>query len=96
MNIRFCIERLVLDGLPVEGEHAGQVQAGVERELRRLLGERGLAEEFRRSAAVSRLRVGSLRLEPGERPTHIGEGIAHAVHAGIATQDPVPQRKGTR
>ena len=37
MNINLHIERLILDGLPIEPRQRAQVQAAVEAELARLL-----------------------------------------------------------
>ena len=42
MNIRLHIERLILDGLPVNSVQSPQVKAAVEAELTRLLTADGL------------------------------------------------------
>jgi hypothetical protein len=83
MKINLHIERLVLDGLPIDHHDAPLVQTAVETELTRLLG----AEELR-----SRLNVSSVATPrvtaPGiqvlnENPVQAGEQIAQAVHGGL-------------
>ena len=53
MNINVHIERLILDGLPVKGSDGSIIQAAVETELSRLLGEQGLAGMTTGAASAS-------------------------------------------
>jgi hypothetical protein len=89
MNINVHIERLILDGLPVKGSDGAVVQAAVERELARLLGERGLTAVS--AGAVPRLAVGPIELTRAGEPAHLGHQIARAIHGGIGSP-PAPKR----
>ena len=51
-NIHLNIDRLILDGLPIDRAQAPAVQAAVEAELSRLLTERGVSAEFQTGGAV--------------------------------------------
>jgi hypothetical protein len=83
MKIRFHIERLILDGLPVSWSQRHLVQRAVQRELTQLLAGGGLSEELRAGGAVPALRAGSIRLEKGSQPGSVGQKIAGAVYGGI-------------
>jgi hypothetical protein len=83
MNIDVRIERLILEGLPVERGQGPVVQAAVEAELARLLGERGLAESLQGMGAIPGLRADAIQLTPAGSPAEIGTQIAQAVYGGI-------------
>jgi hypothetical protein len=83
MKINVHIERLVLDGLPVEKRQGPLVQAAVAAELGRLLGGSGIADGLRSGRAVARVGASDVRLAKGSRPRQIGREIAQAVHGGI-------------
>lgn len=72
-NVRLRIEDLVLEGFsPAEGARIG---AAVERELERLIAERGLPEGMS-GAAIPRIDGGSFRVSAGSRPESAGREIA--------------------
>ena len=83
MNIHLHIERLILDGvnLPLGQQHL--LQAGVEMELTRLLGEGGLAAHLMAGGAQARIVSPSIRLDSGLASADLGQQIAGAVYAGI-------------
>ena len=83
MNIQLHIERLVLDGLPLERGQGPALQAAVEAELARLLTENGLAESLAQGGAMRSLRGGDIQLAAGGSPTEMGTRIAGAVYGGI-------------
>ena len=77
-SIDLTIEHLVLHGFaPADRARIG---AAVERELARLVGERGLPAAWRDGA--ERLQGGSFAPTPGERPEVAGARIAAAVYGG--------------
>jgi hypothetical protein len=80
MKINLHIERLVLDGLPIDHHDAPLVQAAVETELTRLL----VAEEpkFSSGGATPRVIAPEVNVMNGG-PTRVGEEIAWAIHRGI-------------
>ncbi len=82
-HIQLHIERLVLDGLPIESGQAPHIQAAVEAELTRLLIENGLASHLQTGGAMPRLNVNAIRLTPGGSPAHIGQQIAQSVYGGM-------------
>jgi hypothetical protein len=83
MNINLHIERLVLDGLPIEGSQAAHVQAAVETELTRLLTENGLTWDFQLGIASPVIHASSLQLALGSKPAQLGRQIAHSVYSGL-------------
>ena len=83
MKINLHIERLVLDGLPVDSTKGGRVRAAVEKELARLLAAGGLSQHLGAGAAVPRLRGGNIKVTKGVQAGGLGRSIARAVHEGI-------------
>ena len=83
MKINLNIERLVLDGLPIEHHEANLVQTAVETELARLFVAEGQASRLNfASGAVPRVAADSIQLT-SHHPKHVGEQIARAVYGGI-------------
>ena len=83
MNINLHIERLILDGLELGPAQGALIQAAVEAELGRLLGEHGLSAQLANGAVLPSVRAGGLQLAQGAAPAQIGEQIAQAVYGGI-------------
>jgi hypothetical protein len=83
MNVRLHIERLVLDGLDLRVGDRAKLQAAVEAELARLLGEGGLAPGLLAGGAVPALRGGPLPMPGKGGAAGLGEGIAQSVFSGI-------------
>ena len=82
-NIHLHIERLILDGLPVDRLQAPHVQMAIESELARLLAEHGLDTNQNETVALPSLRADPIQLTPSYSPTQIGRQIAKAVYSGI-------------
>ena len=78
MNINLHIEKLVLEGLPVGAQDGPLVQAAVQQELARLLGQSGLALR----GSVPALRGETIRMAGGGAE-QLGAQIAQAVHGGM-------------
>ncbi|HUH61504.1 MAG TPA: hypothetical protein VLZ50_00850 [Terracidiphilus sp.] len=81
MRIHLHIDRLRLDGVPVEQPHA--LRAALEAELKRKLAEGGLAAEFRAGTAVPRASGGAIGIERKSGAAQLGRQIAGAVYHGI-------------
>lgn len=82
MKINLHIERLVLEGLPLERAHGPQVQDAVQRELRWLLGANGVAPELR--GAMPYARGTELSYSQESTPRQLGTQIAQSVHGGLS------------
>ena len=80
--IKVHIERLVLEGLPLERRHGPQVQAAVEAELSRLMSDGGLGPELAGGGAVPSVRADGVK-SIGGSPAQIGRQIAKAVYGGM-------------
>ena len=94
MNINVHVDRLILDGLPLKGSDGSVVQAAVERELARLLGEQGLTGVS--TGAVPRIAVGPIELAREGGPAHLGRQIGRAIHSGFGSTPAAPRsRKST-
>jgi len=84
MNIHLHIERLVLDGLPVERGQGAHVQAAIEAELSRLFADRGVPSGLASGGAIPALDGGSFDVAPDARPDRIGVQVAQAVYGGLS------------
>jgi hypothetical protein len=82
-TIRVHIERLVLDGLPVERGHAEALRQAVAAELGRQLAARGLGAGFMQGGMVPRVAAPGLSVSPGEAPAALGARIAGAAAEGL-------------
>lgn len=82
-NIHLHIERLILEGLPVERSQGSHVQAAVEAELARLLSMNGLGEQFQSSGAVPSVRAPGVQLTDNSSSIQIGQQIAQSVYGGL-------------
>ncbi|MEN3331909.1 MAG: hypothetical protein V7641_1274 [Blastocatellia bacterium] len=83
MNINLHIERLVLEGLPVEARQGDLLREAVVTELTRLLQANGLAANFQSGGSVPKLNAGSFQLHADKHPLQTGQQIAQAVYGGI-------------
>ena len=81
MSIHLHIDRLVLDGIDTGGMPQ-LLQAALESELARLLGEGSLA--VRQGRAVASLKLPEIGLQAGEPAASLGTRIAAAVAGGLA------------
>ena len=84
-NIHLHIERLILDGLPIERAQGPHVQAAVEAELSRLLTENGLTADLQAGGSMPSVNAAAIQLMPGHSPTQMGTQIAQSVYSGIGT-----------
>jgi hypothetical protein len=78
--INLNIDELVLHGFP-PGDHARIGQA-IERELSRLIAERGVPQSLMEQNGSASLNVGPLHFAQGATPQTIGSGIAKAIMGG--------------
>ncbi len=83
MNINVQIEQLVLDGITLTPAQRPLMQAALEAELGRLLGEGGLASGLARGAAVPSVAAPGIQLAANNDPGRLGRQIANAVYKGI-------------
>jgi hypothetical protein len=83
MNIRVHIDRVVLDGLPIERHQTAQVQAAIASELTRLLTESGVTPGLLRGGTVSYALGGTIQYTNSDQPAHLGRQIGQAVYGGI-------------
>jgi hypothetical protein len=83
VNIHLHIERLILDGLPLDAHQAGQVQQAVEAELTRLFATAGPAPGLQSGWAMPAMRAGGIELRGGEVPHQLGTRIAQSLHQGL-------------
>jgi hypothetical protein len=83
MRIELHIERLILDGLPIERMDGPMVQAAVESELARLLTAEGLHPALLSGGAMPSVRGGSIQLTSDSNPTSLGTEIAQAAYGGL-------------
>ena len=83
MKVNLHIERLVLDGLPVEQRQGPHLQATIERELIRLLADGNSLAGVSTGGAVASIDAGSIDTKAGTGAASLGKQIAAAVHGGL-------------
>ncbi len=83
MNINLHIERLILDGLPLEPNQGTLVQRAVEAELARLLAVDGLSPSLLDGGALPQVSVSTIQLTSSNDSTELGRQIAQSVYGGI-------------
>lgn len=83
MNINLHIERLILDGLPLEDGNAPLLKVAVEAELTRLLTAEGLPDGLMAGGALPRVSAGSIQPAGNVSAGSLGQQIARAVYEGI-------------
>lgn len=81
MNINIHIERLILDGLRVASHESDSVQAAVERELSRLLTDKGF--DRLSAQAVPHVFAPHIQLTQDGKPSSLGHQIAQAIHGTL-------------
>ena len=84
MKIHLQIERVVLDGVPVDQPRL--LRKALEQELASRLMEGGLSPDLRSGGAVPRVRGGAIELGQGSNPARLGSQIAGAVYRGIGAK----------
>jgi len=83
MNINLHIERLVLEGIPLDPGQRPLLQTAVEAELTRLLTSGGLSDALQSGGALYNVRATGIQLANNGSPARLGEQIAGAVYRGI-------------
>lgn len=83
MNVNLHIERLILDGLPIESRHGSTVQASIENELAKLLGQTDRLAANLRGGAVPSVRADAIQLASPSSPVQLGRQIAGSIYGSI-------------
>ena len=80
-NVELNIEELVLHGFsPGDRHHIGEA---VERELTRLLADRGVPQSLAQGGEVASVDGGAFEVAPGSRAQVVGAQVAQAVYGGF-------------
>jgi hypothetical protein len=85
MNVNIYIERLILDGVDVPYAQRPALQAALEAELARLIGEGGLTPGLAMGGSFPRV-PGGMTLDGGGDPSALGQQIAQSVYGGIGQE----------
>lgn len=83
MNINLHIDRLVLDGLPIDHRHGPLIKAAVEAELGRLLAADGLANSLANGGATPSVPASGIQVSHDSNPARLGQQIGRAIYGGI-------------
>ncbi|QDT90453.1 hypothetical protein [Gimesia algae] len=84
MKIHVTIERLILDGLPVNQDSAPLIKETVQAELSRLFTENSTSQNLTSGGAVSSLRTAPIHLDAHSSPDAVGKKIATAMHGDLS------------
>jgi hypothetical protein len=84
MNLNLHIERLIVEGLPLEWRERRTLQAAIERQLAHLLATHGIPRGLRTPGSAAALVAPAMRLgaETGAQPT--GALIGASIYAGLS------------
>jgi hypothetical protein len=85
MKINLHIERLILDGVPVDRPRL--VQRALKQELTHRLMEGHLSSELHCGGDVPHVNGGTIEVSKGLPATKLGTQIARAVHRGIGGRE---------
>lgn len=83
LKINLHIERMVLDGLPIETGERQLLQESVKSELTRMLMKNGLSSHLTDSKVLARISAKQMQLGSDDDTTRIGRKIAQSVYGGI-------------
>lgn len=83
-SLRLHIERLVLDGLPIQRSQGAVFQSALESELARLLTERGVPPALSQGGALARIDGGAFHLAPESKAQTTATQVAQAVYGGLS------------
>jgi hypothetical protein len=87
MNINVHIERIILDGVPVEpGEHR-RLKTIVATELTRQLVSNGLSSELLAGRCLPTVKAGMIQLRSDKNSAQLGQRIATALYDGIGMKE---------
>jgi hypothetical protein len=80
-TIELHIEELVLHGFPPKDRHL--IGEAVQRELTKLLSERGIPSSLSKGGEIARLDGGSFNVKQGSKADVVGRQVAQAVYGGM-------------
>jgi hypothetical protein len=93
MRLHLHIERLVLEGMPVNAAQGEEVRLAVETALAEKFMSAAAAARWTTGAALDRVAGASLPLTGRETPTGLADGIARSLHAScreVLSAQPTP------
>jgi hypothetical protein len=84
-NIELHVEELVLHGF--EGYNKYMIGEAIEREITRLLQERGLPASFSVETNLGRFNAGNFTVQPNAKAATVGNQIARSVYKGLGNEN---------
>ena len=95
MNVNLHIERLILDGLPINQRDAARVRDAIETELTQALMRDGLAKSLSNGGAFASVPQSTILIRHA-RADSIGQQIGRAVYGGVGASAEVAALKASR
>jgi hypothetical protein len=86
MNIKLHIERLIVEGLPLEWRERQALHGAVEQQLIHLLTARGIPEGLQSASNVAALVAPVLNGGGDTAPQSLGTQIGNSLYAGLASE----------
>ena len=83
MRVEIHIDRLVLDGVPVERTSVMALRSAVESELGAMLSQGLLPPAIGSGGAIDLVRAPRIDVGPTHTPMQIGRAIANSLHGGL-------------
>jgi hypothetical protein len=79
MNVKLHVERVVLDGIPLDPRRASQFRAALSAELQRLLAAGGVPAAWRGGAMPEAPAAGAVTMTPGMPPAQLASAVALSI-----------------
>lgn len=86
MNINLHIERLIVEGLPLEWRERQALHGAVEKQLAHLLMTRGIPDGLHAASNVAALVAPTLHGGRDAAPQSLGTQIGNSLYAGLASE----------
>jgi hypothetical protein len=96
MTIHVHIERIVLDGLPIDAAQTRRFRSALESELARLLRGSGLSAEWNGGGAVPAVETQTVHVDRHIHPKALGAGVAAVLHGRLGSDDGSRSRSTVR
>jgi hypothetical protein len=87
MSVSIRIDRLVIDGYPMNAKEQKQLQAAFSSELANQLRHPDLLSRFKDGAALNQLSVPSFGMAAQSSPSHLGREAARSLASSLAPSE---------
>lgn len=84
MRVHIHIDRLVLNGLPIDASASASMRRAIEVELGRLIAQQPNISPELVAGGAADLRTSRVKVKEGQSPKQLGKSIARSLHGGLS------------